>query len=451
MSTRSPPAPPGHPVVGHTIDYARDMLGFVDRAVDAVGDVVRVDVLGEGEFYVLAHPDYVERALMEDRDAFRKSEGFAVAFGDSVLTVEGDTWEHQRELLDEFFYPGRIQSYVDEMVRLTERRLDRWSDGRRVALHDQMKSLALENLFATVFDRPLDPDADDELYRAADGLNAWFKPTSWALPRWVPTPARRRFRRARETLDAEARRLLAERQRAIDVAESEGNSDDRHPDDAPGDDLLSTLVAQRAAGDADLSDDAIVDQVIGITFAGHDTTALAMTYAWHLLGTHPEVRERFHAELDEVLDGPPTPADVADLEVTRNVVREAIRLYPPVHTVPRKTARAVDVGGCRLSSDARAHLSIYRIHRDPRFWDDPADFRPDRWRDIDPQATGHAYAPFGAGPRICLGRRFALLEATLVLATAGRRYRVEPLSELELAPQMTTQPADAVPVEIVER
>jgi cytochrome P450 len=448
-----PPSPPGLPVVGHTHRYARDPFAFVDWATDRAGDCLFARVLGEGDLCVLAHPDHVERALVTDRDAFGKGEAFSVAFGRNLLSVEGDQWERQHDAVQEFFYPGKIRGYAEEMVELAARRTDRWADGERISVHEEMRALALENLFATLFDRRLAVDGDADLRRAAAALNLWFKPTSWVLPDWVPTPARRRFARARETLDAEARRLLAEREAAVAT------------DGETGEDLLSTLVALRERGDADLSDAEIVDQVTGFIFAGHDTTALAMTYALHLLGTHPEVRERLHAELDDVLghdaadgaadaatDGAqPSFADLPDLEVTERVLLEALRLYPPIHTIPRVATEDVTVDGHRVPEGTTTHLSVVSIHRDERFYDDPERFRPSRWRDASPQSKGYAFVPFGAGPRECIGRRFASLEARLVLATVASRYRLEPQSELELAPQMTTQPDGDVPARVVER
>lgn len=436
MSSR-PPSPPGLPVIDHTLSYARDPFAFVDRVVDDVGDIVGASVLGVGEFYVLAHPDYIEQVLVSDPDAFDKGNSFSVAFGESIISVEGAQWERQREAMAEFFYPARIRSYAETMVELTEDRIDRWAGERRLSIRDEMTAVALENLFGTLFDRRLDVDGDEEIRRAAGSLNDWFEPSSWALPTWLPTPARRRFKRGKATLEAEARRLLAERKR--DGAER-------------GADLLSTLVALREAGDADLTDEEIVDQVTGFIFAGHETTALSLTFALHCLGTNPDVRERFHEELDDVLGGDaPTLSDVGDLEVTERIVLEAMRRYPAVHTIPRETTRSVAVGGYRLPPSSQVHLSIYSVHRDDRFWDDPESFRPERWRDTSPQEKGHAYAPFGAGPRACLGRRFAMLEATLVLATIGQRFRLDPLEELAIEPTMTTHPVGDVPATVHER
>lgn len=435
MAATAPPAPSGLPLLGQTVDFARNVLALYDETAATYGDVARLHVLGLGDFYALMHPDHFERALCTDRVAFAKTEDFDVAFGQMVAATEGERWRRQRDAMDEFFYPARIRSYADDMVTYTRRHVDRWADGDRLSLQDEMGSLALENLFGTLFDRPLDPDGDDTLRRAAHDLNRWFKSTSFVLPRWVPTPARREFAEARRTLAAEARSLLDERER------SHG-----------GDDLLSTLVALRNDAETGLADDEIIDQVTGLVFAGHETTALALTYAFHRIGTHEEVRERFHDELETVLDGDrPTLADLGDLTVTERIVQETLRCYPPVHTIPRRTTRDVELDGHRLRAGTRAHLVTWRVHRDERFWDAPTAWRPRRWRDTNPRAKGYAFVPFGAGPRACLGRRFALLEAKLVLATVGQRYRIAPERDLAFDPEMTLQPAHSVPVRVHRR
>ena len=441
MATNAPPSAGGPPLLGRTVRFAREPLPLVEEMVAEHGPVSRMRVVGVGEFYNVAHPDGMERALVTDRDAFAKSPGFRVAFGQNVLSTEGEQWERQREALDEFFYPARIRAYVDRMVELTERRLDGWADDERMSLHGAMSATALDNFFGTVFDRPLDPGGDERLRRAASDINLWFKPSSFALPRWVPTPARRRFRRAVETVEDETHRLLAERSHEVERGEA-----------GRGDDLLSTLVALRSDDGASLSDEEIVDQVVGLVFAGHDTTALAMTYALHQIGTHPRVRERFHAELDDVLGGDrPTLSDVSAMETTERILNETLRLYPPIHTIPRVTTRPVEMNGYRLEPDTRTHLSVWALQRSERYWDDPHEWRPARWEATSPRDAGYTYLPFGAGPRTCLGRRFALLEAKLVLALVGQRFELDPERPLEFDPMSTTQPAHDVPVRVTRR
>jgi cytochrome P450 len=431
-----PPTPAGLPLVGHTIAYASDRFGFVSAAREECGDVFVVDVLGLGEVCYLTHPDHFEQALVTEREAFGKSDLLRLALGDGLLAVDGVQWERQREALEEWFSPGRVRSYAAEIVRLTERRIDRWSDGDRLSLLEEMASLGLEILFGTLFDCRLEPDRRRTLRRAADDLNAYFAPTSLAFPRWLPTPARRRFDRADRTLRSELRSMVDERVAADD----------------PGHDLLSTLARWHADGTATMSKREVIDQLLTFLFAGHETTALAMTYALYEVGACPSVRERLHRELDGVLDGSrPTVAALGDLAVTERVVTETVRLYPPAHTIPRTTTRDVTVGGYDVPAGVPTFLALHSVHRDDRFYDDPLAFRPERWRDQRPATKGFAYVPFGAGPRTCIGRRFALLEARLVLATIAQRYHLEPTEPLELAPLMSTQPVGDVPVTVRAR
>jgi cytochrome P450 len=188
-------------------------------------------------------------------------------------------------------------------------------------------------------------------------------------------------------------------------------------------------------------------------FAGHDTTSTALAFALHALATSPDVRERFHAEVDR-LDGPPTAADLADLAAAERVVTETLRLYPPVYTVPREAATDVAVDGHRIPEGSPVWLAVDQVQRDPRFFDDSEAFRPSRWTD-DLRATtpDFAYAPFGGGPRTCIGRQFALMEAKLALATVGREYaldRAEP-ADPPTDPEMTLRMAPGTTVRVTER
>jgi cytochrome P450 len=214
--------------------------------------------------------------------------------------------------------------------------------------------------------------------------------------------------------------------------------------------MLSALASIQET--ANLSDDEILSQVQTFIFADHDTTGLALTYALCLLSTHSTVREQFYTELDtELGSSQPTLSTVGNLEVVDQVTQETLRLYPSIHTIPRVTTKDVTVGGYQIPAGTETHLSVWRLGRDDRFWENAKEFHPSRWAETTSQSKGYAYIPFGAGPRQCIGRRFALLEAKVVLATIGQKYRLEPQSNLSVEPQMTTQPADNVPVTVHTR
>jgi len=425
-----PPSVKGYPVLGNTLEWAEDPFTFIHSLIEERGDVARYTTV-RGDVCVLAHPDYAERMLVSDRDAFTKTPSFDQAFGDGLLAAEGDLWKRTRGALDEFFFPKRIASYADTMTTRTQKRIGRWEDGDTIQLSEEMKSLTLELIFATLFDTDLDLDGDTSLREAANDLHGWFTPMNWALPHWIPTPSRRRFQQAVDRLQEEGRSLLAA---------SDGKSDD----------MLSALASMQAG--SELSDHEILSQIQTFIFAGHDTTALALTYTLHLLESHPEVRERFYDEIDSVVgDSEPSMASLGKLTFTEQVLNEAMRLYPPVYAIPRVTSRDFTVGDYRIPEGTTTQLMIRELHRDSRFWDDPDQYQPSRWADTTPQSKGYSYIPFGAGPRTCIGRRFALMEAKLVLAEIGQRYRLEPQSELSVEPGITTQPSDTVPVTVHTR
>jgi len=409
-----PPYPPnvGHPLL-HTVHSMRDVFGFRERAM-AERDLVRIKLLGPGDVYHLGHPDYFERVLLNDRERFRKSEDFRIAFEGGLVAVEGETWRRQREVLQPLFTRDSLLDYADGMVGQIRRRCRRWEPGTRIDLAAEASDLTLDVLFATLFGRELAVDGDEDIRTAADRLQHWFAPTSYPLPNWVPTPARRRFKRGKRRLQRVAGGLLDEA------------ADDPPADPSDADDLLSLLVGLRESGveSEALSDERLRDQVVTMIFAGHDTTATTIAFAFYTLATNPAVRERFHAEVD-ALDGQPTVEDLDQLDVTERVVTETLRLFPPVYTIPRETTTDVVVDGYRIPEGVPTWLTVDRVHRDSRFYDDPSAFRPERWAtDLRERLPDFAYAPFGGGPRACIGRQFALMEAQLALATVGRDYRL---------------------------
>ena len=457
MSQDRPPAPDGLPLLGNSVPFARDPFGFTADAVAEVGDVFRID-LPVGDRYIVAHPDHAEQVLVSERDAFRKTDDFGLAFGDAVIAVDGEAWREQREFLDPFFFARRIQGFLPTMRERSTAVADALADGDRIELLPEMKRVTFDILASTLLG--LDPDAmSDDLRIAADDLNAYFEPATWALPDWVPTPSRRRFRAAKSTLRTEIRSVLAD---------ADGSAPDPGGADAPPD-LISTLAGAlsgadgRGVGDGHGGDGGaeagyprdradVVDQLTGLVFAGHETTALALTFTLHGLAERPDLYRRVEAELDDVVGDDPIGWDhLDDLTLLDRVIDETLRQYPPVHSLPRETTRDVAFGDHVVPEGSEVLVGVYAIHHDDRFWDDPDAFDPSRWVDRDRSAD--AYLPFGAGPRRCLGATFARVEARVVLATLLRRFRFESTDpgELELSPQMTTQPAGPVPMRVRRR
>jgi cytochrome P450 len=261
------------------------------------------------------------------------------------------------------------------------------------------------------------------------------------LPDWVPTPGNLRLRRAVRRLDTVIAGLLAETRRA-------------GPD---ADHLMALLMHARADDDDRLSARDLRDEAVTFLLAGHETTALLLAWTFALLSRHHDVRDRLEAELDDVLGGrAPTAADVGRLEVTGRVLKESLRLYPPAYAFARQATQRVEIGGVAVKKGTTVVVSPWVTHRDPRLFDQPEVFDPDRWLgDLERRLPRCAYFPFGGGPHQCIGAHFAMLEATLVLATIAQRYRLdlEPGVELVPEPLITLRPRYAlwVAVRPVER
>ncbi|UPV74620.1 cytochrome P450 [Halorussus limi] len=438
----------GLPVVGSTVAASRDGVAFTER-VASRGDLVSYNAFGT-EMVAVFDPEVVETVLVSESDAFEKGE-FEMAFGDLVAPdglafAEGERWRRQRTALQSAFTPDEIRGYADEMVANAAAMADEWADGETVELGDAFATLTLRILTRALFDLDFDAERGAVVREATEAIGAMMDRFGLlsVLPEWVPTPTERRYDRAMADLDALVEDLMAERE--VGNAEGAGDADRER------DDLLSLLVAAADAEGTGMDRDAVRDQLVTFLFAGHETTATALTYACWLLAGSPEVRRRLDAELDSVVgDRDPTVADVPNLEYTEQVVKEALRLYPPVYALYREPREATVLGGYRIPEGTTLQLATYTIQRDDRWWDAPDEFRPERWGGEAQGAANsdrpeYAYFPFGGGPRHCIGMRFAATELQLAVATLARRVEFERVTEnLDLSMGLTLDPG---PVEV---
>ncbi|MFC6907052.1 cytochrome P450 [Halalkalicoccus tibetensis] len=439
MASPLPPKPAGHPVIGHALRFARGPFDFVDAATTECGDAYRMELPGSNEIYALCHPDYFEQVLVSDVGSFTKTDDFQQAFGNGLLSTDGAQWRKQRNSLQPLFYRDHIRGFAEQMSECTQRRLKTWQEGETRDMEAEMQNLTFEILFSTLFGREVQPGEGAELRDAADGINDWFVASSWMLPNWIPTPARRRFKQSKARLREEVRAILA---------------DNREQSATESMDILSQLNRARDA-DGGLSKKEIEDQLVTMVFAGYETTAVALAFAWHSLSDHPEIREEFHQELETVLGGrAPTYEDLSELEITERIIKETLRLFPPVHTIPRRTKVPVEFDGFHVPEGEEVHLAVLHAHRDPETYESPTEFRPDRWKgDLEEEIHDFGYVPFGGGRRTCIGREFALLEAKIVLATIGQQFELDGdhTTEIELEPQLTTQSKNGIPMTIRPR
>jgi len=400
-----PPTPDGLPVLGHGMAFARDPWTAL-REWAREGDVVALQFPGRS-MHMVTDPDLIERVLVSEAASFTTSTAQRQTFegieDDAVTATEGERWKRLRRALQPAFTRQGIREYGDRMATRTADHVGGWDDRERVDLLAEMRLLALQILGDTLLGVDVDGD-EATVHEAADALVAKtdFRRPGQLLPDWVPTPTNRRFRLAVGDLDAYVADALA--------------------DADPGEDTVAgVLLAAQERGDVSMAE--VADNLTGLLLAGHDSSAVTLTYAWYELSRHPEIREGLVDEGEHVVGdfgGLPDAGDFEDLTRTRNVVRETLRLYPPAFATSRETTERVTLGGYELPAGTQLMLPQWVLHRDDRFWDDPDAFDPSRWeRDVD--RPEYAYFPFSGGPRHCIGMRFARLELTLALATMVQR------------------------------
>ena len=456
-----PPGPDGIPVVGNTLQFVRDPVAFYARCAAYEDDVVTYRV-ATSDGVMLKHPTDIEQVLVTDDADYRRASIIRNALGQiadgGLFLMEGEAWAAHRTALQPSFYRERVETYADMMARFADERAAEWADrdseAGPLAVSEEMRTLTLEILAKTLLDVDI-RGRESAIRDAAAVISDRFDAGSLSalLPLWVPTPANRRCRRAVARFDDAIADIVADRRASGDEF----------------DDLLSILLAvdpDDGTGDSDggLTEQQIRDHLFTFLFAGHETTALTLSYAVMLLANDPDRQARLHEELDSVLgDGSegsaadaerPGAADLFELDYLDRVVDEALRLYPPAYTVFREPTRDVALGGYEIPAGSTISMPQWVVHRDDRWYDDPDAFRPERWTDeMREGLPDYAYFPFGGGPRHCIGMRFALMEAKLVLATLAGRFAFDAVTEppIDLSMQITLQPQQPVEVDLRER
>jgi len=410
----------------------RDPLGFFTHCAHTYGDITAIRYLNFRSFYI-NNPEYIEDVLVNNARKFHKGPVLQAnkgVFGEGLLTSEGNFWLRQRRLAQPAFHRARIAAYAETMVSYTERLLETWRDGEERDIHEEMLRVTLQIVGKTLFDADVARDAQ-EVGKSLElllELSADFA-RDILIPRWLPTPKNIRKARAIKKLDKIIYRIIEERRKS---GRDTG-------------DLLSMLLAARDEDGSRMTDKQLRDESITLFLAGHETTANTLSWTWWLLAQNPAAEKKLHAELDSVLGGrAPTLEDVAKLKYAENVLTESLRLYPAAWGLARLAIEEHEIGGYRVPKGTGISIALWVMHRDPRWFEAPEEFRPERWEDgLAKRLPRFAYFPFGGGPRQCIGNTFALMEATLVLATIAQRYRfrlveghpVVPLASITLRPR----------------
>lgn len=412
--------PPGDFLIGHARELLRDGVGFLLQSQAKYGDIVRLK-LGPRVAFALFHPDHVQHVFIKRREIYTKqSRGFnklRQVIGDGLLTSEGDFWLRQRKLSQPAFSATRLAAFASSMVIATEQTMQPWDaanrDARPIAIAEEMMALTMRIVGETLLGADVTADTSDvgpALSLVIEEINRRIH-SVWNFSERLPLRRNRRHQQALQTLDRSVQKII----------------DQHRNQPAASDDLLTMLMQARdEETGAQMSDKQLRDEVMTFFLAGHETTAKALTWTFYLLSQHVEVRRRLEREVDSVLSGRAATAnDLRNLPYAKQVVQESMRLFPPVWIVSRQLIEDDEIDGVKIPAGAPVLLVQYVTHRHRDFWDNPEGFDPDRFHpDQSEGRHPYAYFPFGAGPRICIGNHFAMMEAVLILATVTSKWRL---------------------------
>jgi cytochrome P450 len=414
------------------------LVGVVRNPLDALppavfyAPLVHARVLGRERFHVL-EPSLIQEALVGNADALNKGpelrRSLGPALGQGMLTADGAHWRWQRQSAAPIFRHERLLAFLPAMLRAAEETRDRWlalAPGAKIDIGHEM----MHTTFDIIVETMLSGRANIDVAKTERAITDYLAPTGWVfalslldMPTWVPYPGRARMMAASRYLRGEVTRIAAAR---------------RGEPGRAGDLIDLLLTAADPETGRTMSDAELTDNLLTFIAAGHETTALGLAWTFDLLSRHPQIEERLLAEVEQVTGGGPLlPEHIGQLAYTKQVFQEGMRLYPPVPIVARIAARPFTLAGRHVPAGAMVYVPIYALHRHTALWEQPDRFDPDRFAPEQAKARHrYSYMPFGAGPRICIGSGFAMLEGVVILATLLRAMRLSGVSPQAPKPRM---------------
>ncbi len=411
-----PPKAKGNWFFGAGLNFALDPIAFLNKNREEHGGIYLVPSRAKN-IMVVQDPELVKYMLQDNNKNFIKSFGYdvlAMLLGKGLLTSEGDFWRKQRRMAQPAFHKERLNAMVQSMVSCTKDYIERLEAkrGQELDMSKEMSNVTLHIVASSLFTSNVD-DVVDTVAKEMDiaqelAIERISNP--FKLPVWIPTPGNLKERRSIGLLD----KVM------LDIIEK------RRKDPNKYDDLLQMLMEVKDEDTGEqMSDRQLRDECMTIFLAGHETTALALTWLWYLLDNNPEEIDKLRAEAETVLQGKdPQVEDVMKLEYTRMAIDEGMRLYPPAWAIGRRAVENDEIGGYRVPKGYNIIIPVYHIHHDPKIWDDPESFNPERFRKGNlKEKHRFAYFPFGGGPRLCIGNNFALMEMQIVVAMLVTKFR----------------------------
>ena len=436
-AAKFPPGPPPNLIRSLFGALQQNPLDYFTAMAQKYGDVSGMRI-GKFRSLFINHPDLIEDVLVNNARKYHKGRILRAnkyLFGEGLLTSEGDFWLRQRRLAQPAFHRARVNAYAATMAEYTEQLIATWRNGEERDIHEEMMQLALRIVSKTLFDADVTRDAKEvgETLDVLLQIAANFGRTI-LVPLWVPSPRNIRAKLGIKRLEKVIYRIIA----------------DRRASGRDTGDLLSILLQAQDEDGGHMDDRQLRDETITLFLAGHETTANTLAWTWWLLAQNPTVEKKFHEELDGVLNGSaPEVDDLPKLTYLSNVLTESLRLYPTAWGMARLAAEEHEIAGFPVRPGYGVAFAQWVIHRDARWFDAPLEFRPERWENgLAKQLPRFAYFPFGGGPRQCIGNTFALMEASVVLATIGQKFRFQLVPSNQVTPlaSITLRPKNGIQV-----
>ena len=436
-----PPGPRGLPGVGSLIEYQKDPLGFLRRLSQDYGPISSFYV-GPSPVYLVSDPELIGEVLLTNHSVMHKDEiyqGLKRFLGEGLVTSEDDVWKRHRKIAAKPFGKKQVDKYAEEMVALTSGWLQDQTDGAVVDIGHSMSHLTQSIVLRCLFGTDIQADTERAGNCIQEYLDGYVKElfgVQRLIPNWVPTPGRRRADQLTREMDEIIFEVVAAKRAQRDA----------------GDDVLSRLLAA-AEGEGGMSDKQLRDEAVTFYAAGHETTATMLTYVYYELSRHPDMQRRLYDEVAEVLQGQaPAAGDLGRLPYTQAVIREAMRVHPPIWAIGREPVTETVIGGYTVRPGTQLMVSTYVMHHKAEWFPEPDEFRPERWLDgLYDRLPRFVYLPFGGGPRICIGNHFAMLESTMMIARIAQQFSFEATSDrvINPVPSITLRPD--FPVELTLR
>ncbi len=441
---RTPPGPKGLPLLGMALELRKDPLATLQHLTREYGEIVAFSAAGL-QRVLLSRPEYIQQLLVLDHAKFHKSKLTKLVvgplLGQGLLISEGDFWRRQRRMMQPAFHRSRTNEYSPVMVDCALQHAKGWRGGETRDIAAEMMKLTLEVAVRTLFGTSLASDSEG-IGRAMTFLQRYYlrrARTPWRLPESWPTAKNRRAKRELHFMDSMVYRIISERKKETQ----------------PRNDLLTLLMAAMHEDGTQMTERQLRDETMTLFLAGHETTALSLSWTWYLLSQNPEAEARLHEELREVLSGrPPEVGDLERLPYLNAVVKEVLRMFPPAFIMARLNVEPVRFGEYEIPPGRTVLASQWVMHRDARFFDQPEKFLPERWLDgLEERLPAGVYFPFGDGPRRCIGQGFALLETALVVAAIAQKFqfRLVPGHPVVPEPLVTLRPKFGIRMDVEAR